>query len=111
MGERLTLEQRRVVASLMEVYGSPTVLHQKSAGRDPVFYPNITSEGLNFNPQASARPTSRSYRHPRDTTHVKYAYRLLTHCTDVFQIVLKLNKGLGKGDALCFCCGRNLIFK
>jgi hypothetical protein len=35
----LTLEQRRVVASLMEVYGSPTVVRQKFAerfaGRDP----------------------------------------------------------------------------
>jgi hypothetical protein len=39
MGDRLTLEQRRVVASLMEVYGSPTVARQKFAerfaGRDP----------------------------------------------------------------------------
>jgi hypothetical protein len=39
MGDRLTLEQRRVVASLMEVYGSPTVVSQKfaerSAGQDP----------------------------------------------------------------------------
>jgi hypothetical protein len=39
MGDRLTLEQRRVVASLMEVYGSPTVVCQKFAerfaGRDP----------------------------------------------------------------------------
>jgi hypothetical protein len=39
MGDRLTLEQRRVVASLMEVYGSPTIVHQKFAerfaGRDP----------------------------------------------------------------------------
>ena len=39
MSDRLTLEQRRVVASLMEVYGSPTVVHQKFAerfaGRDP----------------------------------------------------------------------------
>jgi len=39
MGDRLTLEQRRVVASLMEVYGSPTVVRQKfaqrSAGRNP----------------------------------------------------------------------------
>ena len=39
MGDRLTLQQRRVVASLMEVYGSPTVIRQKSAerlaGRDP----------------------------------------------------------------------------
>jgi hypothetical protein len=39
MGNRLTLEQRRVVASLMEVYGFPTVVRQKSAerfaGRDP----------------------------------------------------------------------------
>jgi len=38
MGDRLTLEQRRVVASLMEVYGSPTVVCQKFAeqlaGRD-----------------------------------------------------------------------------
>ena len=30
-GDGLTLEQRRVVASLMEVYGSPTVVHQKFA--------------------------------------------------------------------------------
>jgi len=35
MGDRLTLEQRRVVASLMEVYGSPTVVRQKFAERDP----------------------------------------------------------------------------
>ena len=39
MGERLTLEPRRVVASLMEVYGSPTAVRQKFAerfaGRDP----------------------------------------------------------------------------
>ena len=39
MGDRLTLEQRRVAASLMEVYGSPTVVCQKFAerfaGRDP----------------------------------------------------------------------------
>ena len=33
MGDRLTLEQRRVVASLMEVYGSPTVVSQKVAER------------------------------------------------------------------------------
>jgi hypothetical protein len=32
-GDRLYLEQRRVVASLMEVYGSPTVLRQKFAER------------------------------------------------------------------------------
>jgi hypothetical protein len=31
MGESLTLEQRRVVASLMEVHGSPTTVHQKLA--------------------------------------------------------------------------------
>jgi len=35
MGDRLTLEQRRVVASLMEVYCSPTVVRQKFAERDP----------------------------------------------------------------------------
>jgi hypothetical protein len=39
MGDRLTLEQRIVVVSLMEVYGSPTVVSQKFAeqfaGRDP----------------------------------------------------------------------------
>ena len=39
MGDRLTLEQIRVVASLMEVYGSPTVIRKKFAerfaGRDP----------------------------------------------------------------------------
>jgi len=39
MGDRLTLGQRRVVASLMEVYVSPTVVRQKCAerfaGRDP----------------------------------------------------------------------------
>ena len=39
MGDRLTLEQRRVVVNLMEVYGSPTVVGQKVAerfaGRDP----------------------------------------------------------------------------
>ena len=39
MGDRVTLEQRKVVASLMEVYGSPTVVRQKFAerfaGRDP----------------------------------------------------------------------------
>jgi hypothetical protein len=35
MGDRLTLKQRRVVASLMEVYGSPTIVRQKLAGRDP----------------------------------------------------------------------------
>jgi hypothetical protein len=39
MGDRLTLEQRRVVASLMEVYGLPTAVRQKFveqfAGRDP----------------------------------------------------------------------------
>jgi Fe2+ or Zn2+ uptake regulation protein len=39
MGDRVTQQQRRVVASLMEVYGSPTVVHQKFAerfaGRDP----------------------------------------------------------------------------
>ena len=39
MGGRLTLQQRRVVASLMEVYGSPTAVRQKFAerfaGRDP----------------------------------------------------------------------------
>jgi hypothetical protein len=35
MGDRLTQEQRRVVASLMEVYGSPTVVHQMFAERDP----------------------------------------------------------------------------
>jgi hypothetical protein len=33
MGDRLTLEQRRVVAGLMEVYGSPTVARQKFAER------------------------------------------------------------------------------
>jgi len=33
MDDRLTLEQRRVVASLMEVYGSPTVVRQKFAER------------------------------------------------------------------------------
>ena len=33
MGDRLTLEQKRMVASLMEVYGSPTVVGQKFAGR------------------------------------------------------------------------------
>jgi hypothetical protein len=31
MGDRLTLEQRRVVARLMEVYGSPAVVCQKFA--------------------------------------------------------------------------------
>jgi hypothetical protein len=31
MGDRLTPEQRRVDASLMEVYGSPTVVRQKFA--------------------------------------------------------------------------------
>jgi hypothetical protein len=98
MGDRLTLERRRVAASLMEVHGSPTVVRQKFAGRDP----NITSEGLNFNSQASTRPTRKS-EDLRDTTRGNYAYRLLTQCTDVFQIVLRLNKGLGKGDALCFC--------
>ena len=39
MDDRSTLEQRRVVASLMEAYGSPTVVRQKFAerfaGRDP----------------------------------------------------------------------------
>ena len=39
MSDRLTLEKRRVVANLMEVYGSPTVVSQKFAerfaGRDP----------------------------------------------------------------------------
>jgi hypothetical protein len=39
MGDRLTLGQRRVAASLMGVYGSPPVVSQKfaerSAGRDP----------------------------------------------------------------------------
>jgi hypothetical protein len=39
MGDRLTLERRRLVASLMEVYGSPTVVRRKFverfAGRDP----------------------------------------------------------------------------
>jgi hypothetical protein len=39
MGDRLTLEQTSVVASLMEVYGSPTAVRQKFAerfaGRDP----------------------------------------------------------------------------
>ena len=39
MGDRLTLEKIRVAASLMEVYGSPTVVRQKYAerfaGRDP----------------------------------------------------------------------------
>ena len=39
MGDRLALEQRIVFASLMEVYGSPTVVRQKFAerfaGRDP----------------------------------------------------------------------------
>ena len=39
MGDRLTLQQRRVVASLMEAYGSPTIVRQKFAerfaGRDP----------------------------------------------------------------------------
>ena len=35
MGDGLTLEQRRVVASLMEVYGSPTLVRQKYAERDP----------------------------------------------------------------------------
>jgi hypothetical protein len=33
MGDRLTLEQGTVVASLMEVYGSPTVLRQYFAER------------------------------------------------------------------------------
>jgi hypothetical protein len=28
MGDKLTLEQRAVVASFMEVYGSPTVVRQ-----------------------------------------------------------------------------------
>jgi hypothetical protein len=39
MRDTLTLEQRRVVASLMEGYGSPTAVRQKFAdrfaGRDP----------------------------------------------------------------------------
>jgi hypothetical protein len=39
MSDRLTLEQNRVIASLMEVYGSPTAVSQKFAerfaGRDP----------------------------------------------------------------------------
>jgi hypothetical protein len=35
MGDRLTLEQRRVAANLMEVCGSPTVVRQKFAERDP----------------------------------------------------------------------------
>ena len=39
MGDRLTMEQRRVVASSLEVYGSPAVVRQKFAerfaGRDP----------------------------------------------------------------------------
>jgi hypothetical protein len=39
MGDRLTLEQRRMITSLMEVYGSPTVVREKFAeafaGRDP----------------------------------------------------------------------------
>ena len=39
MDNRLTLEQRRVVASLMDVYGLPTVVRQKFAerfaGQDP----------------------------------------------------------------------------
>jgi hypothetical protein len=38
MGDRLTMKQRRAVTSLMEVYGSPTVVRQKLeeqfAGRD-----------------------------------------------------------------------------
>jgi hypothetical protein len=33
MGDRITLEQRRVVASLMEVNGSPTAVRQKFAER------------------------------------------------------------------------------
>jgi hypothetical protein len=33
MGNRLTLEQRRVVASLTKVYGFPTVVRQKFAER------------------------------------------------------------------------------
>ena len=33
MGDRLTLEQRRMVATLMEVHGSPTVVRQKFAER------------------------------------------------------------------------------
>jgi len=39
MGDRSTMEQRRVFESLMEVYGSPAVVLQKFAerfaGRDP----------------------------------------------------------------------------
>jgi len=39
MVDSLTLEQRRMVASLMKVYGSPTVVRPKFAerfaGRDP----------------------------------------------------------------------------
>jgi hypothetical protein len=33
MGDRLKLEQRKVVASFMEVYGSPTAVRQKFAER------------------------------------------------------------------------------
>jgi hypothetical protein len=35
MGDRLTLEQKRVVARLMEVYDLPTAVCQKFAERDP----------------------------------------------------------------------------
>jgi hypothetical protein len=41
MGDRLTLEQRTVVASLMEVYGSPTIVRQKFAERFVVQDPLI----------------------------------------------------------------------
>jgi hypothetical protein len=33
MGDRLALGQRKLVASLMEVYGSPTAVRQKFAER------------------------------------------------------------------------------
>jgi len=55
MGDRLTLEQRRVVASLMEVYGSSTVVRQKFAerfaGRDPPSRLTIYRRFIIYSPQ------------------------------------------------------------
>jgi hypothetical protein len=56
MGDTLTLEQRRVVASFMEVYGSPTAVRQKFAGRDPPSRLTIYRVYLGYFQQDGAPP-------------------------------------------------------
>jgi hypothetical protein len=56
MGDRLTLEQRRVVASLMEMYGSPTVVRQK-------FAEQFTEVEVKLRPTVS-RPDRLGVSHP-----------------------------------------------